>query len=162
MNTPLEIKPVEISENYGVISKMMHGLHVNEFNLFDKTATWQDIEANYMNHIIKMQTECEGMCLVAYKGGEPVGFIFGYLDEQDDSRIEIYTGKELYVSDGFVDPKFRRQGIYHKLNQELEQHYIKMGVKRIVRFTLVRNTGMRQFLDSSGYYATRLVYEKWL
>ena len=140
----------------------MHELHVNEYSLFDKTASWNDIEANYMKHIIKMQDECEGLCLVAYKGDFPAGFIFGYLEDQDDSRIEMYTGKELYISDGYVDPKYRRQGIYHKLNLQMEQYYIDMGVKRMLRFTLIRNTGMRQFLDKEGYFVTRLLYEKWL
>ena len=115
-----------------------------------------------MRHVITMQEENEGLCLVAFKGAEPLGFMFGYLEEQDDSRIEVYTGKELYISDGFVYPDYRRQGIYHKLNQRMENHYITLGVRRLTRFTHVSNTGMRQFLENEGYMITRLMYEKWL
>jgi len=48
------------------------------------------------------------------------------------------------------------------LNDTLEQHYIGKGIKRMIRFTLVNNTRMRQFLENEGYGVTRLLYEKWL
>jgi GNAT superfamily N-acetyltransferase len=162
MHLPLEIRAVKIAEHYDVISKMMHELHLNEYSLFEKTASWQDIETHYMQHVITMQDEQDGLCLVAYLGDEPVGFIFGWVEDQDNSRTEVYTGRELYVSDGFVEAKHRRQGIYHALNEKLEQHYVALGIRRITRFTLVRNTGMRMFLDNEGYFVTRLLYEKWL
>ncbi len=162
MEQNIEIKAVRITEHYEIISKMMHELHLNEHSLFNKTASWQDIDTNYMRHIIKMQEEQEGLFLIAYKEGNAVGFIFGYIEEQDDSRIEIYEGKELYVSDGYVAKEHRRNGIYTKLNTILEHHYKSMGVKRMVRFTLINNTGMRQFLEGNGYNITRLMYEKWL
>lgn len=157
-----EIIPVRIAEHYEVISRMMHELHFHEHGLFDKTAPWPDIEVGYMRHITKMQEENDGLFLMAYIDNAPVGFIFGYTEEQDDSRIEIHEGKELYVSDGYVASEYRRHGIYTELNKQLEQHYINKGIKRMIRFTLVNNTRMRQFLESEGYIVTRLLYEKWL
>jgi len=145
-----------------VISVMMHELHLHERSLFDKTAPWAEIEEGYMRHITRMQDENEGLFLMAYIEGAPVGFIFGYTEEQDDSRIEIHEGKELYVSDGYIASEYRGQGIYRKLNEELEQHYRPNGIKRMIRFTLVNNTNMRRFLESEGYVVTRLLYEKWL
>ena len=162
MKKIIEVRAVKISEHYEVVRVMMHALQMNEFTLFDKTADWQDIERDYMSHAIKMQEEQDGLFLIAYIENQPVGYIFGYLEDQDESRIEVYTGRQLYVSEGFVEPEHRRQGIYHELNRYLEAHYMAMGVKRMLRFTLVRNTGMRQFLDSQGYTVTRLLYEKWL
>jgi ribosomal protein S18 acetylase RimI-like enzyme len=100
--------------------------------------------------------------LVAYSGTIAVGFILGYIEVPDDSRIEIDTGKELYVSDGYVVPQYRKQGIYKKMNELLEQKYAAKGVRRITRFTLVNNEPMKKFLGSSGYKPTRILYEKWL
>jgi len=158
----LEIKPVKVAEHYKDISAMMHELHLHEHSLFDKTAAWSDIESAYMRHIITMQDECDGTCLVAYLDGVPNGFIFGYVEDQDDSRIEVYQGKELYISDGYVAKEARGNGIYRKLNTELEHIYIEKGIRRICRFTLINNTRARGFLDSEGYVVTRLLYEKWL
>jgi ribosomal protein S18 acetylase RimI-like enzyme len=156
------IIPVRIAEHYQTISALMRELHEHEFLLYNKTASWDDIEVSYMRHCIHMQDECEGLCLLAYIEGQPAGFIFGYLEDQDDSRIEVYTGRELYVSDGYVKGLYRRQGIYKKLNEQIEQHYINLGIKRIVRFTRVNNTRMISFMEQQGYEVTRLMFEKWL
>lgn len=162
MDESIKICEVIIADHYAVISGLMHQLHVHEHHLNNKTAAWADIEESYMRHVINMQQECAGMCLVAYDDELPVGFIFGYAEDQDDSRIEIHEGKELYVSDGYVLETHRRKGIYRSLNQRLESHYIKQGVKRIIRFTLFNNVGMRQFLEDEEYVVTRFLYEKWL
>jgi ribosomal protein S18 acetylase RimI-like enzyme len=162
MDAKIEISPVNIIDHYGVISRMMHELHIHEHSLFDKTADWSNIETSYMRHVMTMQEQCDGLCLVANVNGAPAGFIFGYVEQQDDSRIEIHEGPELYVSDGYVKEEYRRLGIYRMLNAALEQHYIDKGIRRIIRFTLVNNTNMRQFLDGEDYCVTRLLYEKWL
>lgn len=158
----IEIRPIVIAENYALMAGMMDELHKHEYLLFDKTAAWPDIEPGYMRHAITMQDECDGTCLVAYVNGAAAGFIFGYVEEQDDSRTEVYMGKELYVSDGYVAKEWRGKGIYRKLNKELERIYIDKGVRRICRLTMVNNTRMRAMLDSEGYIVTRLLYEKWL
>ncbi|MBL7690464.1 MAG: GNAT family N-acetyltransferase [Flavipsychrobacter sp.] len=156
------IKPVLIEEEYGLISNMMAGLHANEQLLNPNTAPWSEIESAYMRHVIEMQNECAGVCLVAFVDEYPAGFIFGYLEEQDDSRIEVDTGDILYVSDGYVYHTYRRLGIYRKLNDALEQHFTADGVRRITRFTLAANVAMQHFLESEGYKVTRFLYEKWL
>ena len=157
-----EIREIDIKSNYDLIAGFMRQLHEHERQLFDKTAAWHDIEEGYMRHIMEMQKECEGVCLVAYTEGNAAGFIFGYVQEQDDSRIEVYEGKELYVSDGYIEEAYRRMGIYKQLNDQLEQHFISMGVRRITRFTLVNNVRMRQLLEDEGYSVTRLLFEKWV
>jgi GNAT superfamily N-acetyltransferase len=158
----IQIKDVQIRAHQDVMDEFMQGLHESEHQFFDKTAPWDEIRESYMQHIIAMQEEYEGTCLIAYVNGQPAGFIFGYLEEEDESRIETYTGKILYVSDGYVAPAFRRLGIYKKMNSQLEQKYIHMGVKRMTRFTLVNNEPMKAFLSRSSYQPTRILFEKWL
>lgn len=158
----VDIRSVRIHEYYGIISKMMDGLHANERSLHIKTALWKDIEKSYMQHITDMQEEQDGLMLIAYVEDNPAGFIFGYTEEDDDSRIEEYIGKLLYVSDGYVYPEYRKKGIYKQLNQHLENHFISQGIKRICRYTLINNNDMQRLLQREGYTATRLLYEKWL
>ena len=161
-NDQIHIEAVQVQEHYATISRFMKELHESEKELFDKTALWSDIETSYMRHAIESQQEYDGTCLIAFINGEPVGFIFGYIDEPDDSRIEEYEDKELYVSDGYVSAQHRRKGIYKMLNDELERIYIDKGVRRIVRFTLMSNTRMQGFLERENYQPVRLLYEKWL
>jgi ribosomal protein S18 acetylase RimI-like enzyme len=161
-NISVNIKSIRVKEHYELVEKMMRGLHDSEKELFNKAEQWDNIRESYMRHVISCQEENEGAFLVAYIDNKPAGFIFGYIEEQDDSRIEVYIGDELYVSDGYVDPQYRKIGIYRKLNAALEDIYIAKGVRRITRFTLTSNTRMQKLLESEGYSATRIIYEKWL
>lgn len=156
------ITPIRIRDHYALINGMMEQLHLSEKEFFLKTATWESIAADYMQHVITTQETCVGTCLLAYVNQVPAGFIFAYLEEADESRIEDYTGDTLYVSDGYVAPAFRRQGVYKLMNEELESIYIAKGIRRIVRYTLANNLRMQQFLALKDYEPVRLVYEKWL
>ena len=158
----IRIVDVSIKDHYATISKMMDGLHAHEKALFDKASEWKYIEASYMRHVIDTQEKEEGTCLLALDEAEPVGFIFGYAYEEEDSRTEDYKGLELYVSDGFVAASHRRLGVYKQLNDALENKYITEGIRRIVRFTLSSNLRMQKFLGHAGYQPVRLQYEKWL
>lgn len=158
----ITIKPIRIRDHYALISGMMEQLHLSEKEFFLKTATWESIAVDYMQHVMETQETCDGTCLLAYVDETPAGFIFAYLEEADESRIEDYTNDTLYVSDGYVAAEFRRQGIYKLMNEELEGIYIEKGIRRIVRYTLANNIRMQQFLASKDYEPVRLVYEKWL
>ena len=158
----IKIKEVSISEQRASVSLLMQGLQESEQGFFNKSASWYEIETSYLRHLITMQEENDGTCLVAYHNNAAVGFIFGYIEEPDDSRIEIATGKELYISDGYVLPSYRKKGIYKKLNEWIERKYIQQGVRRITRFTLVNNEPMKSFLSNRGYSPTRILFEKWL
>jgi GNAT superfamily N-acetyltransferase len=158
----MEIKEILIAEHKAEISLLMSELQLSEQSLFNKSAQWNEIEQNYINHLISMQQECEGTCFVTYIDKEPIGFIFGYVEEEDESRIEISFGKELYISDGYVKPLYRKQGIYKRMNALIEHKYVEKGVRRITRFTLVNNEPMKNFLTGAGYSATRILFEKWL
>ena len=158
----ISIKKVIIKEQYDLLETMMKELQASEQRMNNRSAAWEDIRENYMHYLISAQEENEGTCLLAKAEERPAGFLFGYLEEQDDSRIEIYKEKELYISDGFVYPMFRRMGIYQQLNDQMEHIYIAKGIRRITRFTMVTNDPMNGFLQKQGYQATRLLYEKWL
>lgn len=162
MQNDIIFQEVVIADHLATISELMQALQASEISLFEKSAPWEEIAKNYLVHMMEMQEENEGTCLVAYAGARPIGFIFGYLEEQDNSRIELDTGPELYVSDGYVHPSYRQQGIYKALNRRLEEKYVAMGVKRITRFALMNNGPMKHFLEGAGYRPTRVLYEKWL
>lgn len=162
MQNGITIQEVVIGDHLAAISELMQGLQASEISLFEKSAPWEEIAKNYLVHMMEMQEENEGTCLVAYAGTRAIGFVFGYLEEQDNSRIELDTGPELYVSDGYVHPSYRKQGIYKELNRRLEEKYAAIGVKRMMRFTLMNNEPMKRFLESAGYRPTRILYEKWL
>ena len=158
----IEIKPIIIKDNYSLIEAMMQELQKSEQEMNSMSAPWASIKANYMSHLISCQEENNGTCLVAYENNKALGFMFAYTEEQDESRMEKYEGEELYVSEGFIYPAYRRLGIYKQLNDAMEANYIAKSIRRITRFTLFSNIRMQKFLEKNGYQATRILYEKWL
>lgn len=158
----ITIEEIIISRHYDLIESFMRPLHEHEKELFDKTDDWDNIRDTYMRYVIEAQEENNGTCLVAYADGVPAGFISGYAEEPEDYRIEIYTGPEFYVSDGYIKPEYRRMGIYRLLNAHIEKIYLDRGIKRLTRFTHANNHRMRAFLESEGYVGTRVLYEKWV
>jgi ribosomal protein S18 acetylase RimI-like enzyme len=160
----ISFKEIIIKEHYAAISHLMLGLHNSEKELFSKGDDWKNIEKNYMQYVIDLQEEHNGTCIVALDGEIMIGFIFGYsyFQDEEEDRTEIYTGEELYVSDGFIEATHRRLGIYKQLNTLLENKYIAKGVRKIVRFTLSSNDKMQAFLEKNKYTVVRLQYEKWL
>jgi len=161
-NQDILIKEVIVQDAVAVLEPMLKELHVSEQELFNQTEDWEKIASNYIQHLIEMQNECHGCCLIAYQNQLPLGFIFGYLEEQDNSRIEKHTAEQLYISDGFVKQEYRKQGVYRALNKYIEAKFIALGIRRILRFTLSTNNRMQKFLEFEGYKPTRILYEKWL
>jgi ribosomal protein S18 acetylase RimI-like enzyme len=157
-----EIRAINIEEEYLEAELLLDALHQSEKKLNDKTADWQTINKDYMQHIIECQKENFGIFLLATINKKAVGFIFGYIEENDNSNFELGEGDDLYVSEGYVMPEYRRLGIYAALNKQFENSYLNFNVRRIVRYTLSANTNMQAWLSKQGYSNVRLVYEKWL
>ncbi|MBS1782641.1 MAG: GNAT family N-acetyltransferase [Bacteroidetes bacterium] len=157
----LNIRPLQFSSEKKLADEMLKALHDSEHTLNPNTANWKDISMSYLQHVQECINECEGVFLVAEIGKETVGFIFGYIDELDDSNFERGAGSDLYVSEGFVKPEYRKMGIYTALNSTFEKHFSHHNIRRIYRYTLVANTTMQRWLAQAGYQAVRMVYEKW-
>ena len=156
-----EIKKINIAENLPIVDELLGELHDYERELSDKTANWQDFRESYIRHMIECEEENEATFLTAFVDGKAVGFLFGYVEDEDDSNFEVGDGKDLYVSEGYVKSEYRKHGIYTALNQHFEESYNNLNIRKIYRFTLTNNTRMQRFLESQGYKATRILYEKW-
>jgi GNAT superfamily N-acetyltransferase len=159
----IRITPIAVRENLLLLDPLMGGLHDSERSMHPGTALWAEIREGYMRHIMQMQEEEDGTCLLALVDDIPAGFMFGFIEDADvDSRFETYRGKDLYVSDGYVRPEFRRLGLYRTMNNMLEQIYYEKGVRRIHRLTLAENIPMQKLLAHSGYHLLRYMYVKHL
>lgn len=157
-----QIAAIKVSEHIPVADELMQLLHDSERGMNPHTAQWENIRDHYLQHVITCQEACEGLFLIAKNGDEVIGFIFGYIDEPDESDFEGGEGDDLYISEGFVKEAYRRQGVYAALNAALEAHYKDYNIRRIYRYTLCNNEKMQQWLATQGYQPVRMVYEKWI
>lgn len=156
------IKKINIAENLPIVDELVGELHVSEKEMNDKTAEWSQIRDRYLQFMTECEDENDGTFLIAEIDGKAIGFLFGYIDEKDDSNFELGDGDDLYVSEGYVKKEYRKQGIYSALNKAFENSYSDYSIRKIYRFTLCNNDTMQRWLASQGYRPVRVVYEKWL
>ncbi|UKB80526.1 GNAT family N-acetyltransferase [Chryseobacterium sp. MEBOG07] len=156
------IRKIKINENLPIVDELVGELHVSEKTMNDKTADWSQIRESYLRFMSECEEENEGTFLIAEIDGKAIGFLFGYIEERDDSNFEPGEGDDLYVSEGYVKKEFRKQGIYSALNKAFEKEYEGYKIRKIYRYTLCTNDTMQSWLSSQGYQPVRLVYEKWM
>lgn len=156
------IKKIKIAENIAIVDELVGELHVSEKSMNDKTADWSLIRENYLRFMSECEEENDGTFLIAEIDGKAIGFIFGYIDEKDDSNFELGDADDLYISEGYVKQEFRKHGIYSALNKAFEETYKDYNIRKIYRYTLCNNNTMQKWLGNQGYQPVRLVYEKWL
>jgi ribosomal protein S18 acetylase RimI-like enzyme len=156
------IRKIKINENLPIVDELVGELHISEKTMNDKTADWSQIRESYLRFMSECEEENEGTFLIAEIDGNAIGFLFGYIEERDDSNFELGEGDDLYVSEGYVKKEFRKQGIYSALNKAFEKEYEGYKIRKIYRYTLCTNDTMQSWLSSQGYQPVRLVYEKWM
>ncbi|CAI8733958.1 GNAT family N-acetyltransferase [Chryseobacterium sp. IT-36CA2] len=156
------IRKIKISKNLSIVDELVGELHVSEKEMNNKTADWSLIRQNYLRFMTECEEENNGTFLIAEVDGKAIGFLFGYIDEKDDSNFESGEGDDLYVSEGYVKKEFRKHGIYSALNKAFEEAYTDYKIRKIYRYTLCTNDTMQRWLTSQGYQPVRLVYEKWM
>jgi len=156
------IRKIKISENLAIADELVGELHLSEKEMNEKTADWSLIRENYLRFMSDCEEENNGTFLIAEVAGKTIGFIFGYIDEKDDSNFELGDADDLYVSEGYVKKEYRKHGVYSSLNKAFEETYKDYNIRKIYRYTLCNNHTMQSWLDKQGYRPVRIVYEKWL
>ncbi len=162
MSQEIVINQIGIKDNLSIVDELVGALHASELSLNIKTANWEDIKDEYLRYMIECEEEAEGKFFVAKDLYKTIGFIFGFIENKDNSNFEIGSGDDLYISEGFVKVEYRNLGVYSKLNNAFIESFSKQPIRRIIRYTLNNNKTMQHWLENKGYRVVRLVYEKWL
>ena len=162
MSQEIVIRQILIKDNLTIVDELVGALHVSELSLNIKTANWKDIKKEYLEYMMECEKEADGKFFVANDHDNAIGFIFGFIENKDNSNFEIGEGDDLYISEGYVNEAYRNLGVYGKLNNAFTESYSKQPIRRIIRYTLSNNKTMQHWLVNKGFNAVRLVYEKWL
>jgi GNAT superfamily N-acetyltransferase len=134
------IKKIKIAENLPIVDELVGELHVSEKEMNDKTADWSQIRENYLRFMAECEEENDGTFLIAEIDGKAIGFLFGYIDEKDDSNFELGEGDDLYVSEGYVKKEYRKQGSILRSIQHLKRliQIIKSAKYTAILFSIMK------------------------
>jgi ribosomal protein S18 acetylase RimI-like enzyme len=98
--------------------------------------------------------------LVAEMAGEPVGFVAGWLDEDDDPLQTDEWRRHGYISDIFVAPSCRRRGIGRSLLQAMSALLQGKGARRLRICALAANRTAIDSFRRFGFAPFEITFDK--
>jgi len=98
--------------------------------------------------------------LIAETAGEPVGFVAGWLDEDDDPLQTAEWRRHGYVSDVFVAPKWRGRGIGQQLLRAIGDRLQEKGARRLRICALAANGTAIDAFRRFGFQPFEITFDK--
>jgi len=115
-----QIKP--LIEKLRIYEESHYGTKFN-FELINKSG----LEAYYRHHVKNEFGKKHGFIFVAYDGSKQIGYTSGWIEKQP--RGVVVVDKVGYLSDLYVDDKYRNKGLGKKLLQTAKSWFKKQGLK---------------------------------
>ena len=141
------------------ISQAIELLQEYERELHDTRLPGAEIAESYLRWIASRAAE-SGAMLVAETGGGFVGFVAGWI-EQDDAIAETRDSNRFgYVSDICVLPGWRGRRIATRLLEAMEQRLAGFGISRLRINALANNMSARVSYERAGFGPYEVMYEK--
>src|SRR5262249_46520467 len=88
-----------------------------------------EIREEYFKKVSKQIEKNEGVVLVAEDERKALGFLVGFVSEDDDVLVDEAFNRFAYVSDVFVVPEARGKGVGQKLLDEFRRLMKVRGLK---------------------------------
>jgi len=113
----------------------------------------------YLAHIIQTQESGKGIILLAERDNRLIGFVC--LQRPDNTTSENGNqGAYAFVSDLFVLPEYRHQGVGSLLNRKLEEQARVLGATNVALRVAADNKEAREFYINEQYQDKFVVMSK--
>ncbi len=120
------------------------------------------IAAAHLVHLERAARERRGRVLVAARGDERLGFLVGWVEEEEHGSHHVRPGERRYgvVTDLYVEPGARARGIAVALLEDAARHFAALGLARLRVRTLAANQAALRFYRALGYAPYELTLER--
>ncbi|HUJ88524.1 MAG TPA: GNAT family N-acetyltransferase [Burkholderiales bacterium] len=120
------------------------------------------IAAAHLVHLQRAARERGGRVLVAARGDERLGFLVGWVEEEEPGSHHVRPGERRYgvVTELYVAPGARARGIAVALLEEAARHFGALGLARLRVRTLAANQAALRFYRALGYAPYELTLER--
>lgn len=157
------IEILELNDtNRAIAVEFMSELQEHERTLSSDRRSGQEIADAHLRYLERTCSNNAGTIFLARSQNRYCGFIvcFAQNYERDDLHIEEPLKTYGVISDLYVDPICRNQGVAKALILKAEQHLRSLGLKRIKLTVLENNTSARDAYERIGYNAHEIIYKK--
>lgn len=121
----------------------------------------EDIDEEYFSYLMKTFNEQHGALFVAMQDGLLMGYIACRVEREESISKTSVSNIHGYISDAWVDEKFRNQGIFKQLNKKAEEYLLQFPEVEIIRlFVLADNDVAVEAYKKTGYEPEEILLMK--
>ena len=149
----ITIRPYQSADRSAVITLMSaFNQYIQSIDDTHRTRYLEGSSEYFTDKMIRLCQTNQGIVYVACGNDEIIGFVSGYVDEQDpDEKMETIPAVPGVIGELFVSAKFRQRQIGKQLLDRIELYLRSKGCT-ILRFTVFAPNGIaRQFYEQAGY-----------
>lgn len=119
-----------------------------------------DIARSYADVLMRNVADRRGVILMARSGGQAIGFLCAWIDEDHDMLLQEDARQHAYVSDVFVVEGWRRRGVAHALLRAAEERMRERGCRRIRVCSKAANVAALKCYEAGGYQPYEVILSK--
>ncbi|MDX2270591.1 MAG: GNAT family N-acetyltransferase [Cyanobacteriota bacterium] len=161
MATSWTIRPAQPADRPTLV-QFMAGLQDAERQLHPNRPAGAEIADAHFRYLETLVQEQQGGIYVAEVAGSLVGFVLGYIDRLDERSLYVIKSEQTYgyISELYVVPEMRQQGVGVALLARAEQHFLDRGLALIRVGSLCNNQVANQLYQKVGYQPYEMLFEK--
>jgi ribosomal protein S18 acetylase RimI-like enzyme len=155
----ITIEPYK-TKNLAAITRFVEAIQEHERSKVPELKPGAEIGKQYIEMLLKNVDEMNGIMLIAKSDGQAIGFVCTYIDEDDDLLLRDEFHSHAYISDIYVEPDWRGQGIAAKLLEAVENEMSARGCKQIRICSKATNLISLKCYDKAGYERYEVIFRK--
>jgi ribosomal protein S18 acetylase RimI-like enzyme len=132
--------------------KGIEGIQETERVVTDTRLPGAEIAEPYLLELEKETKAKSGAIFVAKSGSDTAGFIACWVEREENVAETPESNTYGYISDAYVAPEYRNQGVFKKLNEQAEAHLKQNEEVKIIRINvLADNVTALKAYENTGY-----------
>lgn len=144
----------------GVIKQFIESLQEYERAIIPELKAGSEIAHDYTLGLIDSVARKDGVLMLALFDEEPIGFACAWKETDDDFLLQDNEREHAYISDLFIDEKYRRKGFAGLLIAAIEAEMRQRNCKRIRICCKTTNHAALNCYLSSGFSAYETILSK--
>lgn len=114
----------------------------------------------YLTWMLRQVAEKEGICLIARRSGDFIGFVTGWIEVAENPAETEDSTTFGYISDICILPAWRGQHVSGLLLAAVEHHFAAHSIRRLRISTLAANQPALAAYRSAGFHPYEVTLEK--
>jgi ribosomal protein S18 acetylase RimI-like enzyme len=132
--------------------KGIEGIQETERAVADTRLPGAEIAEAYLSELEKETKAKSGAIYVAKNGDDTAGFIACWIEREENVAETPESNTYGYISDAYVAPEYRNQGVFRRLSEQAESHLKQNEEVKIIRINVLADneTALRAY-ENTGY-----------